>query len=153
MLARARMSAEPTIALAIPPPASPTGFGVCVRNAQLIEPTPRYTRYVNIANNGSSTRKTVSMAAPVMTWSVMRRRKAIGGTVRSAVLSPVSGMGARRLAAGNCPDQQSRQGVHDNCHHEQSQADFDERREVDVAGGLAEFIRQHTGHGVTGRKQ
>jgi hypothetical protein len=31
------MNAEPTMAFAIPPPASPTGFGVCVRKAQLID--------------------------------------------------------------------------------------------------------------------
>ena len=41
MLAMPRMSTDPTIALAIPPPDSPTGLGVCVRKAQLIEPKPR----------------------------------------------------------------------------------------------------------------
>ena len=30
----------PTSAFAIPPPASPAGFGICVKNAQLIELTP-----------------------------------------------------------------------------------------------------------------
>ena len=44
MLAIPRMNTDPMIAFAMPPPGSPTGFGVCVRNAQLMEPTPRYTR-------------------------------------------------------------------------------------------------------------
>jgi len=39
-LAIARMTIEPTMAFAMPPPASPTGFGVWVRNATLIEPMP-----------------------------------------------------------------------------------------------------------------
>ena len=32
---------EPAIAFAMPPPGSPTGFGVCVRKARLIDPMPR----------------------------------------------------------------------------------------------------------------
>ena len=39
-LAIAKISTEPAIALAMPPPGSPTGFGVCVRNAQFNEPKP-----------------------------------------------------------------------------------------------------------------
>src|SRR5271154_4054302 len=42
--------ALPTIALAIPPPTSPTGLGSCVKNAQLIDVTPLYTRYPRIRN-------------------------------------------------------------------------------------------------------
>ena len=39
-LAMPRITMDPTMAFAMPPPGSPTGFGVCVRNAQLIEPAP-----------------------------------------------------------------------------------------------------------------
>ncbi len=39
-----RIIVEPTMAFAMPPPASPTGRGVLVRKAQFIEPTPLYTR-------------------------------------------------------------------------------------------------------------
>ena len=39
-LAIARITPEPIIAFAMPPPASPTGFGSCVKNEMLIEPMP-----------------------------------------------------------------------------------------------------------------
>ena len=52
-LAMPRMNIDPTMALAMPPPASPTGFGVCVRKAQLIDPTPRINQVAENANNGS----------------------------------------------------------------------------------------------------
>src|SRR5271156_2931835 len=158
MLARARMNADPTIAFAIPPPASPTGFGVCVRKAQLSDPTPRYTRQAKIANNGSSTRITVNTAAPVITWSVMRRRKAIGGTVCNAEIFVVSGIvvssiRSRGLSAGHAPYQKPSQRIHHYRHQEQSQSNLDQGGEIYVARGLAEFIRQHTRHRISRREQ
>ena len=32
----------PTMAFAIPPPGSPTGFGICVKNAKFIAPIPSF---------------------------------------------------------------------------------------------------------------
>src|SRR5271157_3380146 len=122
-LAKPRMKTDPTIAFAIPPPASPTGFGVWVRKAQLIDPTPRKTRYANIANNGTSTRMTVSTATPVITWLVIRRRKEIGGTVCAEIF--LSGIGPRRLAASDRPDQQSGQSVDRDGYQEKGQTNLD----------------------------
>src|ERR1700692_2280863 len=96
---------------------------------------------------------TVSTATPVMTWSVMRRRKAIGGTVCSVAAWTVSGIGPRRLAASDGPDQQSRQGVDQDGNQEQSQSNLNQSGAVDVSRGLAEFIGQHAGHGITRREQ
>src|SRR5437660_12727083 len=106
-----------------------------------------------MANNGTSTRMTVRTAAPVMTWSVIRRRKATGCTVRRVGALAVSGIGPRGLAAGNGPDQQTCKGVDDDRNQEQSQANLDQSRAVDTSDGLAEFIGQHAGHGIARRKE
>src|SRR5580698_2544956 len=106
-----------------------------------------------MANSGTSTRMTVSTAAPVMTWSVMRRRKAIGATGFSAEVLLASGIGPRRLAAGDGPDQQTCESVDHDRDQEQRQTDFDQRGKVDVSGGLAELIGEHAGHGVTGSEE
>src|SRR4029077_8123304 len=96
---------------------------------------------------------TVSTAAPVMTWSVIRRRKAIGGTVCSGEVLVVSGIGPRRLAAGDGPDQESRQRVDYDRDQKQGQANLDQSGKVDITGGFAEFISQDAGHGIARRKQ
>src|SRR4051794_25408961 len=119
---------DPTIALAIPPPCSPTGFGVCVRNAQLIDPIPRYIKYPKIATNGASTTSTVRIATPVMRWSVKRRRRLIGGTGAMALIS--SRDSVRGLAAGHSPNQQPRQGIHDNRDQEKSEPDLYQSSQV-----------------------
>ncbi len=73
-----------------------------------------------IAEDGDQrckTNRTVRIATPVMTWSVMRRRKLIGempccravdGMLDRSDISP------RRLATGYGPHQQLRQRVHDD---------------------------------------
>src|SRR5271169_1725646 len=96
---------------------------------------------------------TVSTAAPVMTWSVMRRRNAIGGTVCSVTVWAVSAIGPRRLSASHGPDQQSCQSVDDDRNQEQRQSNLDQCRAVDVSGGLAEFVGQNAGHGVSRGEQ
>src|ERR1700678_4540815 len=106
-----------------------------------------------MANKGTSTIMTVSTAAPVMTWSVMRRRKAIGATVFSAEVLPASGIGPRRLAASDRPDQQTSESVDYDRDQEQRQTDLDQSGKVDVSGGLAKLIREHAGHGIAGGEQ
>jgi hypothetical protein len=48
--ARRSSLALPTMALAIPPPLSPTGVGKCVRKAQLRELPPFQRRYPRMKN-------------------------------------------------------------------------------------------------------
>src|ERR1700678_4006807 len=105
-----------------------------------------------MANNGANTNTTVSTAAPVMTWSTTRRRKAMRGTFFLSDLSrsEVSGsdIGPRRLAASDGPDQQPRQGVDHDRNQEERQTDLDQSRQVNIARSFAELIGQHAGHGV-----
>jgi hypothetical protein len=56
---------EPTIALAIPPPVSPTGFGVWVRNDQFRDPAPLRIRYAKIAISTPTTMIDKLAAKPV----------------------------------------------------------------------------------------
>jgi hypothetical protein len=50
----------PTMALAIPPPFSPTGAGKCVRKAQLRELPPFQTRYPRMKNKKPTVTKAQS---------------------------------------------------------------------------------------------
>src|ERR1700746_931483 len=96
---------------------------------------------------------TVSTAAPVMTWSVMRRRRAMGATGCIAGVLAASGIGPRRLAPSDGPDQQSCQSVDDDRNQEESQSNLDQGGAVDQPRGLTEFIGQYAGHGIARREQ
>src|SRR5271156_4616902 len=104
-------------------------------------------------NKGTSTRMNVSSATPVITWSVMRRRKAMGAAGCSTVVCVISGIGPRRLAAGDGPHQQPRQRVDYDRNQEQRQANLDQGGEINIPGSLAELVGQHAGHGVARREQ
>src|SRR6202049_1591632 len=94
VLAISKMKAEPAMALAMPPPGSPTGFGVCVRKSQLIEPMPLYTRYPKTAPSGSRTRMTAVAAAKVAKEFTPRRHRLMGAAAKSEE-AVVSGMASR----------------------------------------------------------
>src|SRR5580704_12302851 len=66
----------------------------------------------------------------------------MGGTVWSAEALPVSRMGARRLAARDRPDQQSRKRVDGDRSQEQSQTNLDQRRAVYVSSAPPNLIGQ-----------
>src|SRR5580693_6850184 len=152
-LAINRIKAEPAMALAIPPPASPTGFGVCVRKAQLMDPMPLYTRYPKIAPSGSKTRITAPTARPVTRLLSPRRHRLTGAEATVVAGVRVSDIGPRRGSAGNRPDQKLGQNIHDNRDDEQCQAYLDQSAQVNVASGLGKLIGDHTSHGVARGKQ
>src|ERR1017187_8635360 len=148
-LATARMIPVPTMALAMPPPTSPGGLGVCVRNAQLTEPIPLMTRYAKMASSGTSTRMAAATANVVAPALVTRRTKPTCCGVDCADISGTH----PRSPAGDAPHQQPGQCVDDEGHDKQRQPDLDQRAQVQIAGGLGEFVGDDTGHGVARREQ
>src|ERR1019366_7122066 len=148
-LATARMIPVPTIALAMPPPTSPGGFGVWVRNAQLTEPIPLMTRYAKMASSGTSTRMAAATANVVAPALVRRRTRPTCCGVDGA-----DELGTHpRSPAGDAPHQQPGQGVYDERHDKQRQPDLHQRAQIQIAGGLGEFVGNDAGHGVARREQ
>src|SRR5208282_4002395 len=106
-----------------------------------------------MAKSGKSTRRTVSTETPVITWSVTRRRKLMGGTLNAVVLEFVSGNASCRLASSNAPHQKPCQRVDHNGDKKQRQADLDQCRKIQIAGRFRELVGEYAGHGVSGSKQ
>src|SRR5579863_3446569 len=113
-----RISAEPAIAFAMPPPNSPGGLGVCVRKARLIEPRPLYSRYPNTAPSGRSTRTTAASAAHVANPSTPRRHKLKEGA--EIELGTVAlDICPRGCASSDGPHQYLRQYINNNGNDEE----------------------------------
>ena len=55
-------------------------------------------------------------------------------------------------AAGGEHDEQARQAIEHEGQQKEHQAQFDQGAQVEIAGGLAEFIGQHGGNGIAGRR-
>src|SRR5215469_12025044 len=127
ILAKPRIKIEPPIAFAIPPPASPTGFGVCVRNAQFSAPAPLYRRYPKMATRGSNTRTTAPPAATVASASTVRRRML---TKEMPAFSPESDIAPRRSPTRYRPHQQLGENVHDDRHQKQRQSNLYQRTQI-----------------------
>src|SRR5208282_4025437 len=106
-----------------------------------------------MAKSGKSTRRTVSTAAPVMAWSVTRRRKLMGGTDVAVELGLLSGNASCRLASSNAPHHEPCKRVDHNGDEEQCQANLDQCRKIQIAGRFGEFVGEYAGHGVSGSKQ
>src|SRR6185437_1233149 len=119
-LAMPRITPEPRMALAMPPPGTPTGAGVLVRKAQLMEPIPRFNKSAKIAARGSSTSRTAATASAVNRWSSNRRIHEICSDLAPALLR----MDPRWKATSHTPHQQTGERVDYNRHQEQSQADL-----------------------------
>src|SRR5438128_2583198 len=62
-------------------------------------------------------------------------------------------MSPRWLASRNTPYYKACQCIHDNRDQKESQPNFNQSREVDVASGLAEFVGNNAGHGVSRGEQ
>src|SRR5215471_3044435 len=154
-LAIARIKAVPAIALAIPPPTSPTGLGVWVRKAQLMEPTPLYNRYPKMAHSGASTTITDPAAANVANPFTARRYQLIGAAPKESTLTAgfALAIGPRRCATSYCPDQNLRQDIDDDGHDEQRQSHLHQRAQIEVSRCLAEFVGDDTRHGVSRREE
>src|SRR5271166_6594963 len=143
-LATARITPVPTIPFAMPPPASPGGFGVLVRKSMLTEPIPLITRYTKMASKGTSTRTAAETANAVAPWLVMRRQRLTScGAAGDTELGTYP-----RSSAGDAPDQQPRQGVDDESHDEKRQPYFHQGAEIQIPRGLGKLVGDDTGHGV-----
>src|ERR1019366_5200215 len=101
-----------------------------------------------MAKSGKSTRSTVSTETPVITWSITRRRKLMGGMTICGTLvgEPmvvvgldfVSGNASRRLASRYAPHHKPGKRVDHNGDKEQRQANLNQRRKIEI--GLALFF-------------
>src|SRR5512133_590540 len=134
-----RMIAEPTMAFPIPPPFSPTGTGPCVRNARFSDPIPLTTSDAKIATSGEMTMMAATVAATVAPVFLTRR----------AILSRrilLLGIGPRRHSASRHPHQGASDHIHDQGNEEKAQADLDDRTEIEVGSGFAEFISNDASH-------
>src|SRR5262245_42516571 len=96
----------PTIALAMPPPGSPTGFGISVKNARSIDPNPLAIRYAKIAIRGAITSSAASVESAVASQSVNIRK-------------PIRSDNGHLLSARDAPDQQLREKIDQDRHNEQ----------------------------------
>src|SRR3954451_14543730 len=103
---------DPSSALAMPPPTSPTGFGVCVRNGQFNDPALFNIKYAKIATNVQTTTTDKLAASPVKKESVIWRRRPI---CRLAI-------GPRGRAARDGPAHQPGKNIHDDSDNNQRQA-------------------------------
>src|SRR5579864_1842622 len=61
--------------------------------------------------------------------------------------------GSHRGATRHAPHQQLRQTVDDQSHEEENEPDLDQGAQVEVAGGLAEFVGDDAGQRVTGSEE
>src|SRR5947209_11626078 len=139
--ATAMIMAVPTIALAMPPPVSPTGWGIRVKKAQLREPMPRTTTPPRMRKSGASTTRVAATMAPSPRKLTKRRRR--------LMLCKVP----RRHAAGDAPDHELGHAIHNQSDGEEHQRNLDEGAQVHVTGGFREFIGNHAGQSVSGSEE
>src|SRR6516225_3702499 len=105
---------------------------------------------MKIAISGTMTSIAAQIAKSVAPW-FMARRHMLSGLVTAPGLK--LGTCPPSASSGNAPNQQPRHCVYDECDQEQRQADLHQRTQVHVAGGFAELVCDHAGHGVARRKQ
>jgi hypothetical protein len=55
------------IAFAMPPPASPTGCGVCVKKSSEIAPAPAFNRWNRMNSSGSVASTAATYVSPIIT--------------------------------------------------------------------------------------
>src|SRR5579875_559294 len=132
--------ALPTIALAMPPPVSPTGAGSLVKKSQLRLRAPWTNRYPRMnsrvpAANSVQNAVSVSIAA----FTAFRRSR-----FQDILRAPLAGRGKH---------QQPRRGVDRHGQSEQNQSEFDQRALIQRAGGFREFVGDHRGDRVSRREQ
>src|ERR1700737_5066423 len=106
-----------------------------------------------MAIRGSSTRMTAPAAAKVTRALRPFRHKLMGASQKSGGSIAFSSMAPRWGTASDRPPQELGQDVDDDGHDKQSQTHFDQGAKIKVARGLAELVRDYTGHGVAGSKQ
>src|SRR5690348_11222005 len=145
MLARPSSMIEPTMALAMPPPSSPIGLGICVKNAQFSSPKPRKSTVPRIRKSGTVTTRAASVIEPSASQLESLRRKE---TVRKGL-----GKGPRRHSPSDRPDQQASQGIHNEGDNEQDQRHFHQRAQIGISNSFRELVCDNAGQRVSGSKK
>src|SRR5580658_571466 len=148
-LANPSSTPEPTMEFAIPPPFSPSGFGIWVKKARFSELAPLISKYPKITTSGVTTRIVANTASAVTAWSVNARIF----DFKLSSYTNLSSMRLRRRAARHRPHQQLRQRIHNNRHDEQRQSDLNQRGAMHVAHCLGKLVGDHRSHRAAIRQQ
>src|ERR1043166_1089630 len=145
-----RMSV-PTIAFAMPPPASPTGRGSWRKNPGPSPGRPWATRCQTSRAIGTQSTSAANTQAPSARSFHARRtrreRRGRGGPRNSGRA------GDGTATSGGEVDEEPRDRVHDQREREEHERDLDERRLVELAGRLGELVRDHARHRGARREQ
>src|SRR5579871_5820156 len=139
-MARASSLALPTMALAMPPPASPTGVGSFVKKSKVRLLPPWMNRYPRM--------KTRVPAANRVHKPVMVNITALTILRRSVCRSPILG-----LVLVSSHDEKARDAVDDDGKGKEHQAQFDESAGVELSGGFSELVGDHSGNGIAGGEE
>src|SRR5712692_3950303 len=142
----------PTMAFAMPPPVSPTGFGMCVKKSQVRAGSPCLTTKKRMNPRGRSASRTERPLKPTTIPDTMRRRAAL--RVTGSPCRDGGGAGdPRRTLGADAPDQEAREGVDDDRDQEQHETDLDQGVEVEVVRRLGELVGDDGGHRVLRREE
>src|SRR6185312_7091578 len=145
MLAKPSSMIDLTIALAMPPPSSPIGLGICVKKVQFSSPKPRKSTVPRIRKRGTVTTRAASVIEPNASQLESLRRKE---TVRNGL-----GKGPRRHSPCDRPDQQAGQGIYNEGDNEQDQRHFHQRAQIGISYSFREFICDHASQRISGSKK
>ena len=96
----------PAIALAMPPPGSPTGVGMCVKKSSVSDCTPRVTAKNRMKPSGSSANSTAVPQSAVITKETPARTRGLLMRVAPAAASRRSPARAPATLPADPPDQQ-----------------------------------------------
>src|SRR5665213_1754242 len=139
-MARARSLALPTMALAMPPPASPTGVGSLVKKSRVRLLPPWMNRYPRIKTSVPAANRVHNPVMVNITALIILRRS----VCRSRILGFVP-IGSY--------DEQARDSVDDDGEGEEDQAQFDQGAGVELAGGFGELVGDYGGNGIAGGEE
>src|SRR5207245_3758679 len=149
--ARPSRISVPTIALAIPPPGSPTGFGIWVKKAGRRAGSPWRTTKNRMSPSGTSARTTEAAQKTSTAREVARRRRSSPVIFMPSCRRGDGGRGRRRHGHRRVrepPQEEPGQRVDDDGDEEEHQPDLDQGVEVEIAGGFRELVGDHGGHRV-----
>src|SRR3989442_552502 len=135
----------PTMALAMPPPGSPTGLGRFRKNSGESPLNPRRTRCQVMNASGTITIAAARWQASVAPRSTARRLGE-GPCARGGAWD-LGGTGDVTTPSGGSDHEEPCTGVHDQRGREQHERDLDQRRQVELSGGLGELVGDDARHG------
>src|SRR5882672_3229812 len=144
--ARPMSTRVPRMAFAMPPPGSPTGFGIWVKKSRFTAVSPCRATKNSRKPSGARASPTDSTQKATTSRETRRRLHCAPGIRPSPVLMasgrPRQGGAAPRGAAlgGRAPDEKPRQHVDRDGHDEEHQADLDQGVQVEVVRRLGELV-------------